>query len=1112
MRIFFTFMILLLPPCLIAQQMNNGIIINVKDGYSSTVSNEVYLNGYRKTIDGQILDYHSSHPDAGSALLVRAQKEAQSISWETDTLIAPPAGEYYRFVWLAGLEKGGWGEHTLPHQFELFINGEHWFTFFNSKNILAEHWALVGKNGSELSFKSLMADRFNDLFGYMFLSLSKKDFQSGMPLTLKVVGEDAGSMDWYMTFQYRFNFVPRVRVEPVLLRDSSGNKQMLRVSLDNLQQGRTIEMTTPSGELITKPLALGANIFTLPIPVVTAESDLPLEFSINGKTEYTATVKIAPVQKRDVYLLCYSHNDIGYTDVQPVVRQKQWDNIESALKLIDRTRDYPPEARYKWNIEILWPLESYMNDATESKRQAALDAIRNGGIGLNALYVNPLTGLANAVEMSHYLDYAREFTAKYSIPITSAVVSDIPGFTWGIVPALAQSGVIYFSSAPNPGDRTGYVYENWGDKPFYWTSQSGGEKVLMWLAGAGYASFHEGQLAKLGDEKILKLLRKLDETVYPYDIYPLPYTLGDNGGTDSTLPDFVKRWNERYAAPRLIIATHTEMFEAFEKQYGASLPSYKGDFTPYWEDGAMSTAYETIESRRAVDRLIQGEALWSMKNPAGFPASKYQLAWRNVSLYDEHTWGASNSISEPDSPNVKAQWNIKKQFAVDADSLSRALLHEVLNTATEKTEHVDSFDVWNTNSWVRTDLVFLTPEQSSAGDRVVDVMGKSRPSQRLSTGSLAVLIRDIGPMSTRRFYLKKGKTNSAGKVRIGDNSLENMYLSVAINPQTGTISSIHSKITGDQYADSLNRNGINSYYYVPGKNADSALFLKNVRVRIKEKGTLVSSFVVEGDAPGCRGYKSEIRLTEGINRIDIIDEIDKLPVRNLEAVHIAFPFNVPDGQIRYDVAGGIVEPEKDQLPGSCKNFFSVQSWVDVSREKSGITLASIDVPLIEIGSITAEQPWMKAAQSSSKIYSYVMNNYWHTNYKADQEGKVEFRYSLTPHRAFDGFAAERFGVETRQPLVVAPADGNKPDLTGQLYWFEPAVVLSLSTKPLPDGEGWLLYIYNPAPSSQDLKIRWNKSIPVEFSVSDPSGNRGIPFSKDMQIPAYGTLYVRVDKK
>ena len=40
-------------------------------------------------------------------------------------------------------------------------------------------------------------------------------------------------------------------------------------------------------------------------------------------------------------------------------------------------------------------------------------------------------------------------------------------------------------------------------------------------------------------------------------------------------------------------------------------------------------------------------------------------------LYDEHTWGAYNSITEPDKPFVKDQWKIKQAFALDGDAQSQ---------------------------------------------------------------------------------------------------------------------------------------------------------------------------------------------------------------------------------------------------------------------------------------------------------------------------------------------------------------------------------------------------------------------------------------------------------
>jgi hypothetical protein len=46
-----------------------------------------------------------------------------------------------------------------------------------------------------------------------------------------------------------------------------------------------------------------------------------------------------------------------------------------------------------------------------------------------------------------------------------------------------------------------------------------------------------------------------------------------------------------------------------------------------------------------------------------------------------------------------------------------------------------------------------------------------------------------------------------------------------------------------------------------------------------------------------------------------------------------------------------------------------------------------------------------------------MNNYWHTNYKADQAGSVRFDFYLSFHEIFNAKNANHFGYEMTQPLV-----------------------------------------------------------------------------------------------
>jgi len=228
-------------------------------------------------------------------------------------------------------------------------------------------------------------------------------------------------------------------------------------------------------------------------------------------------------------------------------------------------------------------------------------------------------------------------------------------------------------------------------------------------------------------------------------------------------------------------------------------------------------------------------------------------------------------------------------------------------------------------------------------------------------------------------------------------------------------------------------------------------------------------------------------------------------------VHIGFPFEIPEGVLRYDVAHGIVQPEVDQLPGACKNFFSVVSWVDISNDQRGITWATLDAPLIEIGDITAEKPWMKEINPAQNFYSYVMNNYWHTNYKADQEGAVLFRYAVRPHGVYSALEASRFGIERRQSLVVLPASGDGK-IVGPLFELESAGVIVLSTKPVSNNAGWLLTLYNPTNQARSAMLRWNKSVPVSIHSSDAFERTGEQIVGGIEVPASGSVFVRVNPK
>ena len=180
------------------------------------------------------------------------------------------------------------------------------------------------------------------------------------------------------------------------------------------------------------------------------------------------------------------------------------------------------------------------------------------------MYGNLLTGICRGEELVHQLAFAKELGRRCGVNVNSMMISDVPGLTWGLIPALTQAGVKYISDGPNYADRIGWTRVTWEDRPFYWIAPNGKDKVLYWAPYFGYAFGHT--VDKLTDA-VERDLKQLEEKGYPYDLVQIRWSKGDNGSADERVMQQVRDWNARYASPHLIIATTSRMFHDFEQRY-----------------------------------------------------------------------------------------------------------------------------------------------------------------------------------------------------------------------------------------------------------------------------------------------------------------------------------------------------------------------------------------------------------------------------------------------------------------------------------------------------------------------------------------------------------------
>ncbi|MEI6605596.1 MAG: glycosyl hydrolase-related protein [Verrucomicrobiota bacterium] len=861
------------------------------------------------------------------------------------------------------------------------------------------------------------------------------------------------------------------------------------------------------------------------VPAVSQTAQVPVVIEVGGATITAPKLTLKPVPQLTVYLLPHSHTDIGYTEIQTAIETKQVQNLVAGIAAAKRTANYPEGACFVWNVEVLWAADLYQKRLNDTQRAEFLAAVKSGQVVLNGMYLNELTGLCRPEELLELFRYSTRMAAQTGVPVDSVMISDVPGYTWGSVTAMHEAGIRYFSTAPNYFDRIGTILRDWENKPFWWLGPDGNSKVLVWIPFWGYAMSHIYH--ELSPKLVDDFCEGLAKRGYPYEIaYARWCGHGDNAVPDPAICEFVKDWNTKNTWPHFIISGTGEAFRALEKRYGDKLPVLRGDWTPYWEDGAGSSAHQTAMNRKSADRLSQAETVCAMFKPASYQAASFQESWKHVLLYSEHTWGADCSISQPDSQKTREQWQIKKSYAEDADTGSKSLLDQALHAASTTRPVGDDgvIDVINTLSWPRDGIVTLP---TTAGDLVRDDHGVPVLSQRMTGGELAFLAKSVPPFGGRRYTVGHGEAQISPQVvarATASGTLDSGVVRLTIDQTTGAIT--HLEMTGiaGNFADTGGGEALNDYRYFTGDDPAKAQRNGPVTVTVEDKGPLIASLRIESAAPGCNKLTRILRVVGGGDSIEITDSVDKarLAATNYkkpagkESLNFAFPFNVPDGQLLLDIPLGAIRPEFDQIPSACKNWFNVSRWADVSNPRFGITWVTLDAPLVQVGGLTANllesqtnpDVWRKSVQPTQKIYSWAMNNHWGTNYRAYQDGVTAFRFVLRPHHEPDPAAATRFALGFSQELLVLPA-ANKSPVAPPLLCVEPAGVVVIALKPSDDGKALIVRLFGASGKTEHAKLSWALS-PKHLTLSDTAEQAGNPVADTVEVPAWGVTTLRAE--
>ena len=203
-------------------------------------------------------------------------------------------------------------------------------------------------------------------------------------------------------------------------------------------------------------------------------------------------------------------------------------------------------------------------------------------------------------------------------------------------------------------------------------------------------------------------------------------------------------------------------------------------------------------------------------------------------------------------------------------------------------------------------------------------------------------------------------------------------------------------------------------------------------------------------------------------------------MRVKEAIYFAFPFAIADPAFEYEGQSGTVNPARDELPGGNREWYTVGHWMRVSGSGISAAVIPLDSPLAAFGDINRGL-WPKTfAPRSATLFSYVINNYWHTNFPRVQEGDFTFRYVVTSGSQLGPAELSRMGREALTPLEagqlkendkVEPSRGSLPAAPSSFLEIDSDGVEIEALKPAEDGEGCILRLLETGGSVRQVLIR-----------------------------------------
>ncbi|MBW4432982.1 MAG: alpha-mannosidase [Pelatocladus maniniholoensis HA4357-MV3] len=822
-----------------------------------------------------------------------------------------------------------------------------------------------------------------------------------------------------------------------------------------------------------------------------------------------------------IYLLGHAHLDMAWLWRVSETWEAAQSTFESVLRLYS---DFPElifchstPALYAWVEENRPDLFR----AIQEKVAAELWEIVGG------FWVEPELNLIAGESIVRQLLYGQRYVqAKFGKLASIVWVPDTFGFCATLPQFMQQSGIEYFVTQKlRWNDTTKFPYG-----AFWWRSPDGSEILSLMSAPVG-----EGiDPVKMADYAI----EWQTQTGFTDSLW-LPGVGDHGGGPTRDMLEIAQRWQKSPLFPQVEFTTAQKYLQQLQStsnsQTSTTIPIWNDELYLEFHRGCYTTHSDQKRWNRRCENLLYHAELFSaiatIKCGVNYPKVELEAAWKQILFNQFHDILPGSSITEVYEDALVEWQEVEKVGTKILEESLRAIASQISFPTPPQPDSLPIV-VFNSLNWQRSEVVSVGLPSTTAPNQewqIYDYSGNKLVSQLGETSTLLFLARDIPAVGYRVFWLCSCQVENAhNKTQSEDTKLslqkqeqisserlilENEFLLIIIDEQTGNLASVFDKVNNREVLNQAGGNLLQAFQdsgqYWDAWNIDPnyaqnplpSATLKSIQCL--EQGPVQHRLrVVQqlGKSEFCCDYI----LPRASSVLKIAMKVDWQEEHIL--VKAAFPLNVEADFATYEIpCGAIARPTKPATPAEkAKWEVPALRWADLTEEvrdkgdkgdkEELFTNPQSPIPNPYGVSLLNDCKYGYDAQPNQLRLTLLRSPNWPDS-QADR-GVHEFTYALYPH-AGDWKSAHtaRRGYELNVPLQVIVCPINHPQSSNVSESVDPEGLgvsfLDLSAENLilmafkqaeDESQKWILRCYECHGETAELSLQNDLGLILEGSV------------------------------